>query len=130
MSVEVIDGSDKWRDLGHVSVEVRVDRVNEGMDSYGGGGIASYASGGTDRSSKWRGSTDVSVEVRVDRVTGGEWTVMPVGGIAGRLCQWRDLMGSGKWEGYVGGEIGDRVSGGTDGSGKWRDMSVERPVKG
>ena len=30
-------------------------------------------------------------------------------------------------EGYVGGETGDRVSGGTDGSGKWRDMSVERP---
>ena len=33
-------------------------------------------------------------------------------------------------EGYVGGETGDRVSGGTDGSGKWRDMSVERPVIG
>ena len=27
-------------------------------------------------------------------------------------------------------ETGDRVNGGTDGSGKWRDMSVERPAIG
>ena len=34
-------------------------------------------------------------------------------------------MGRGKWRGLMG-----RVSGGTDGSGKWRDMSVERPAIG
>ena len=38
-----------------------------------------------------------------------------MGRVSGGICRWRDR---------------DRVSGGTDGSGKWRDMSVERPVIG
>ena len=47
-----------------------------------------------------------------------------MGRVSGGICRW-ERPAIGLVEGLMG-----RVSGGTDGSGKWRDMSVERPVIG